>query len=209
MAFRTDGVASLFPIAKGETMKPSLAHIVTIIVITIAGVAGAVVVGLLSYGTMVFSPTSAGFAFVSFGFSGALIFAFYHVRGLSEAITAAVVISAAQFTVGSAYVTMMRSILFSFGLNVPVIALAFLFERKLATHRRMKFAVVSLTYGAMFVMLTLLSDLFAGGGGLPATLFRDNFLDGLLLGLGLGLGVQAGEAFTASVEHPVAKKETV
>jgi thiamine transporter ThiT len=185
-------------------MKKTIAQVVTIIVLTIAGTAGAVIVGLLVYGSSVFNAASPGFSFVSFGFSGALIFAFYHVRGLSEAITASVIVSAVQFVAGSSYITMLRAILFSFGLNIPVVALAFLFERKLAAQKWIKVAVVALTYGAMFVVLTLLVDLLsAESTGLPATLFRENFVDGLLLGLGLGLGVEAGEAVIHSLEHPV------
>jgi len=190
-------------------MKKLFSQIATIAVITLSGTAGAIVVGLLAYGSNVFKPESPGFSFVSFGFSGALIFAFYHVRGLSEAITASVVVSAVQFIAGSAYITMLKAVLFSFGLNIPVIALAFIFERKLAALRRLKFAVVSLTYGAMFVLLTLLSDVISGAGGLPALLFRENFVDGLLLGLGLGLGVEAGEAFMLSFEHPAVQKPQV
>jgi thiamine transporter ThiT len=185
-------------------MKKTVAQVVTIIVLTAAGTAGAIVVGLLVYGSSVFNPASPGFSFVSFGFSGALIFAFYHVRGLSEAITASVIVSAVQFVAGSSYITMLRAILFSFGLNIPVVALAFLFERKLAAQKWIKVFVVALTYGAMFVILTLLVDvLSAGTSALPATLFRENFVDGLLLGAGLALGIEAGEAVIHSLEHPV------
>jgi thiamine transporter ThiT len=187
-------------------MRKAFIQIVTIVAITLTGTAGAVVVGLLVYGSNVFNIQSPGFSFVSFGLSGALIFAFYHVRGLSEAITASVVASCAQFIAGSAFITMLKAIIFSFGLNIPVIVLAFVFERKLAAHRRIKFAVVSLTYGAMFVLLTLVSEAVSGGSGLPATLFRENFVDGLLLGLGLGLGLEAGEALLYSFERMAAGK---
>lgn len=186
-------------------MKQALKQVATLAAITVAGTLGAVLVGLLAYGTNVFDPRSPGFLFVSFGFSGALIFAFYHVRGLSEAITAAVVVSAVQFIAGSTSITLLRALLFSFGLNIPVIALAFVFERKLAKHRRIRFAVVSLTFGGMFVFLTLLSDFLSESAGIPAATFRENFVDGLLLGLGLALGVDAGEAVTASSGLPARK----
>jgi thiamine transporter ThiT len=187
-------------------MRKLFIQILTIAAITFAGTAGAVVVGLLVYGSNVFNMESPGFSFVSFGLSGALIFAFYHVRGLSEAITASVIASCVQFIAGSAYITMLRAIIFSFGLNIPVVALAFVFERKLAAHQRIKFAVVSLIYGAMFVILTLLAEAVSGGAGLPATTFRENFVDGLLLGLGLGLGLEAGEALLYSFEKLAAGK---
>lgn len=193
-------------LGKESTMKPYLAHVLKILVLTVAGALGAVVVGLLVHGSNVFVPTSPGFSFVSFGVSGALVFAFYHARGLSETITASVVVSAIQFVVASTYITMMQAIFFSFGLNLPVVVLAFVFERKLATLKQAKFIVVGLTYGAMFVLLTLLVSLFSGAGNLPAEVFRKNFVDGLLLGTGLGLGIEAGESLLHSLEHRAMQK---
>jgi thiamine transporter ThiT len=172
-----------------------------IIALTLSGTAGAIVLGLLAYGTAVFDPTSAGFSFVSFGFSTSLIFAFYHVRGLSDTMTAAVIVSAVQFIAASAYVAMLRAVLFSFGLNVPVVVLAFLFERKLASMRAFRFVFVAMTFGGMFVLLTLIVDVLSGATGLPASVFQQNFIDGVMLGLGVGLGVAAGEAFLASLAH--------
>ncbi len=183
-------------------MKHYLRHILILIVLTVSGTLGAIVVGLCMYGSDVFSVTSPGFSFVSFGLSGSLVFAFYHVRGLSESITAAVVVSAVQFVVASQFIAWLRAALFSFGLNLPVIALAFVFERKLAPLARWKFLMVGMMYGAMFVVLTLVVDLLAGPGGLPAQLFRENLLDGLLLGWGIGVGIEGGEAMVHSFEHP-------
>jgi len=187
-------------------MKQYVVAAVRILVITLAGMAGAAVVGLLLYGSDVFDPGSPAFAFLSFGFSGALIFAFYHVRGLSEAITAAVVASAVQFFVATSYVPRLQAVIFSFGLNLPVIVVAYLFERRLASMRAFKFVVVSLTYGAMFVLLTLLVGALAGSSQIPAETFRENFVDGLLLGLGLGLGIEAGEALLHPLEVRTADK---
>ncbi len=73
-------------------MKLSVNNILMLFLITLLGVAGSVVVGLMMYGSGVFDTKSVGFSFLAYGLSGALIFAFYHVRGLSEAITAAVAV---------------------------------------------------------------------------------------------------------------------
>jgi hypothetical protein len=189
-------------------MSKYLEQFFQLVLITVSGLAGSVIVGLLSYGNNVFNTTSVGFAFVSFGLSGAFIFAFYHVRGLSDTITAAVIASALQFGVGATWVPVMNAAIWSFGVNLPVVALAFLFERKLSVMRQWKFVVVGLVYGAMFVLLTLFVGTLAGVATMPAEVFRKNFLDGLLMGTGLGVGVEAAEAFLHSLEsHRLARRK--
>jgi hypothetical protein len=64
-----------------------------------------------------------------------------------------------------------------------------------------KFTVVAIVYSVMFVLLTLLVAALTGIEMLPATLFRDNWIDGLLIGLGLGLGIEGAEAFVHSWEE--------
>jgi len=186
---------------KETAVRPTISQILKIFLLAVAGGAGSCIVGLLVYGSNVFNLASPGFSFISFGVSGALVFAFYHVRGLSETITAAVVVSTIQFIASSTFVSVKQALLFSFGLNIPVVVLVFVFERKLATLKQAKFVVVGLTYGAMFVLLTLVVSMVAGSGSVPAEVFQKNFVDGLLLGTGLGLGIEAGEAFLHSLEH--------
>jgi len=169
--------------------------------LTLTGLIGSVVVGLMAYGNDVFNTTHVGFSFVSLGLSGAFIFAFYHVRGLSETITAAAVASAVQFAITSTWITALNAAIWSFGVNLPLILVAFLFERKLAPFRQYKFVVVALLYGVMFVLLTLFISWLGTSQMLPAAVFRQNFLDGLLIGLGLAVGVEAGEAIVHSVEQ--------
>jgi hypothetical protein len=167
-------------------MVTFLAQILKLALLTFTGCAASVVIGLMVYGGGVFDPNTVGFSFVSYGISGAFIFAFYHVRGLSECITTAVVVSAVQFVLASSWITMLNAGIWSFGVNLPII-------------------LVSLLYGAMFVMLTLIGAWLKGTGSLPAEMFRGNFLDGLLIGLGLGIGLEAGEAFIHSLEHRTGK----
>jgi hypothetical protein len=179
-------------------MKFSMQQIFKLALITFMGTAASVAVGLIVYGGKVFDPTSVSFAFFSFGLSGAFIFAFYHVRGVSETITAAVVVSAIQFVVGMMWFPWLNALLWSFGVNMPVVGLAFVFERKLAHFMQAKFSVVAITYSVMFTLLTLLVAALTGVEMLPARLFRDNSYDGLLIGLGLGLGIEAAEALVRS-----------
>ena len=182
-------------------MKFSANNIFMILLVTLAGVAGSVVVGLMMYGNLVFDSGTVGFSFLAFGISGALIFAFYHVRGLSEAITVAFVVSSIQFVVASTWITWSTSIIWSFGVNLPVIALAFLFERKLAALKWARFLVVGICYGSMFVLLSLIIAVIHGIDPMPPEVFRQNFLDGVMIGIGLGGGVQGGEAFMQSYEQ--------
>jgi predicted RND superfamily exporter protein len=120
---------------------------------------------------------------------------------VADTITVAVVVSAIQFVIGTLYFPWMNSLLWSFGVNMPVVALAFMFERKLAHFKQAKFVVVAILYSVMFVLLTLLVATLAGVEMMPASLFRDNAVDGLLIGLGVGLGIEAAEAFVHSWEE--------
>jgi hypothetical protein len=182
-------------------MKRYFEQLLRLMLITVTGTAGSVVIGLLIYGKGVFDPATIGFAFVSFGFSGGFIFAFYNVRGLSDTITAAVVLSVIQFVAASAWFPLLNAGIWSFGVNMPVVALAFVFERKLAALKQLKFVVVGIVYAAMFVLLTLVVGVLTGVETLPASVFQSNFLDGLLIGIGLGLGVEGAESFIHSIEH--------
>jgi len=187
-------------------MRISLNNILVLLLITVTGLAGSLITGLMSYGGAVFNAGSPGFSFLAYGLSGAFIFAFYHVRGLSETITTAVIVSAIQFAISSTWITVLNAGIWSFGVNLPVVTLAFLFERKLAGLRQAKFVVVGVVYGAMFVLLTLVAGALASVEQMPAVVFRQNFIDGLLIGVGLGIGIEGGEAFVYSFEHHRSEK---
>ena len=182
-------------------MKSLLTELWKIALITIIGLAGSVTLGLMMHGSDVFGPSRADFAYVAFGASGAFILAIYHLRGLSNSITAAVCVSAVQFVVSTVWLPTLNSAIWSFGVNLPVVWLAFLFERKLAAFHWGKFVVVGFVYGVMFVLLTLLVGVLSSINTVPAMVFRENFFDGFLIGLGMGLGVQGAEAFLESLAH--------
>lgn len=190
-------------------MKQWLGEIWRLALITLLGFAGSIIAGLMIYGGEIFIPESAGFAYyVMFGLSTSFIFAFYHVRGLSNTITAAVSTGAIIFVVASFWMPVLNAAIWSFGVNLSVIVLAFLFERKLAYFKQWKFIVIGVVYGAIFVLLTLLVGLLTKVASLPPTLFQKNYLDGLWLGLSLGIGIEIAESIVHSVDlHKQAKRE--
>jgi hypothetical protein len=190
-------------------MRLTLRNIIVLAIITVAGVAGSTVVGLMIYGAGIFDLKSPGFSFVAYGLGGGFIFAFYHVRGLSETITTSAVVSAVQFGIASLWITPLNAAIWSFGVNAPVVILAFLFERKLSYLHQAKFVGVGLLYGAMFVILTLVCGLLIGLHQMPAVIFRQNFVDGFMIGLGLGVGVQLGESFVHSIQHHRAEQRAL
>jgi len=168
--------------------------------ITLTAVVGSITVGLIMHGTEVFNYKDIYFAYVAFGLTGGFIFAFYHLQGLSNTITAAVSTSAVQFIIASASMPVLYSAFWSFGVNLPVVWLAFLFERKLSAFHWGRFIVIGLVYGTMFVLLTMIVGVLRNVSAIPPMVFRDNFIDGLMIGIGVGLGVQAGEAFIDSLK---------
>jgi len=182
-------------------MKQWIGEMWRLILITFVGFAGSMIAGLMIYGGDIFIPQSAGFAYyIMFGFSTSFIFAFYHVRGLSNTITAAVSTGAIIFVVATVWMPILNAAIWSFGVNLSVVVLAFLFERKLANLKQWKFIVVGVVYGAIFVLLTLSVGVLTKVAILPPALFQKNYLDGLWLGLALGIGIEIAESIIHSVD---------
>jgi hypothetical protein len=190
-------------------MKQWIGELWRLLLITALGFAGSTIAGLMIYGGEIFIPQSAGFAYyVMFGLSSSFIFAFYHVRGLSNTITAAVSTGAFLFVVASFWMPVLNAAIWSFGVNLSVVVLAFLFERKLANLKQWKFIVVGVVYGAIFVLLTLAVGILTKVTLMPPALFQKNYLDGLWLGLSLGVGIEIAESIIHSVDlHRKAKLE--
>ncbi len=159
------------------------------------------------YGADVFQPLSSAFAYyVAYGISSACIFAFYHVRGLSNSISASMVVGVILFASITFIMPLKHALIYSFGVTISVVLLAFLFERKLSYLRHWKFIVVGIIFGELFVLLNLFSLLGSEGAVMTAEVFRHNFFDGLWMGFGLGIGVEIAESIIHSVDiHQQAK----
>lgn len=192
-------------------MKHWFGQLWRLVLITFLGFAGGMIAGLMTYGGEIFDPQSAGFAYyIIYGLSTAFIFAFYHIRGLSNTITAAVSVSAIFFVLAALWMPVLNAAIWSFGVNLSVVVMAFLFERKLAYFKQWKFIVIGIIYGGVFVLLTLLVGILTKVVAMPPTLFQRNFLDGLWLGLGLGIGVEIAESIIHSLDlHRHAKLEAL
>lgn len=182
-------------------MKKILGQLWRLLLIVALGFTGSLIAGLMSYGTEVFELQSSAFAyFVIYGISTSFIFAFYHVRGLSETITAAVTTGAIIFVLASFLMPQINSAIWSFGVCLSVIVIAFLFERKMANIRQWRFIFVGIYYGALFVILFLIVGIVTNVIAFPPSIFQQIFFDGLRLGLGVGVGVEVAEAIIHSVD---------
>jgi hypothetical protein len=181
-------------------MQSLLTQLWRVALIAICGLVGSTVAGLLRYGGDVLILNSLPFLFVAYGITGSLVFAVYHQRGASNALTAATLLSAVQFGVSVGWVPVWNAAIWSFGVNTTVVLLAFLFERRLGYLKHGKTIVVGLMLGVVFVLLTLLVNLFSGTPPVPASTFQYNFVDGALLGLGLGFGVDLGESIMHALD---------
>jgi hypothetical protein len=192
-------------------MKQWLEEIWRFILIAILGFIGSMVAGLLNYGGSIFNPQSAGFAYyIVFGISTALIFAFYHMWGLTPTIVGALGISTALFIIIAVFVPfwpILNLAFWMFAVNMSVVVLAFLFERKMSYFKHWKFIVISIIYGSVFVLLTLIVGMFKGTTMISAEIFQKIFIDGIVLGVGLGIGIEIAESIVHSVDfHRQAKK---
>ena len=193
-------------------MKQWLGEMWRLFLIIVLGFLGSMIAGLLNYGGNIFVTQSPGFAYyIVFGFSTSLIFAFYHMWGLSPTIVGALGISTALFIIIALFVPFWPIInlaFWMFAVNMSVVVLAFLFERKLAYLKQWKFIVISIIYGSLFVLLTLIVGFFKGIIMMSAEIFQKIFIDGIVLGVGLGIGVEIAESIVHSVDlHRQAKRE--
>jgi len=182
-------------------MKKWFGEFWRLVLITVLGFLGGMIAGLMVYGSEIFDPQSAGFAyFITYGISTSFIFAFYHVRGLSNTLTAAISVGALLFVMATVWMPVLNAAIWSFGVNLSVVVIAFLFERKLANFKQWKFLFVGVFYGAVFVLLTLSVALLTKVQALPPALFQKNYLEGLWLGLSLGIGVEIAESIIHSID---------
>jgi len=182
-------------------MKYWLGDMWRLVLITLLGFIGSMIAGLMTYGGDVFDPQTVAFAYyMIYGLSTAFIFAFYHIRGLSNTITAAVITGVVIFLIATRWMTFLNSAVWSFGVNLSVVVLAFLFEQKLSYFKNWKFVVIAIIYGGVFVVLTLIIVRITEVALMSPKLFQDNFLDGFRLGVGLGIGVEIAESIIHSVD---------
>lgn len=68
-------------------MKTMFGQLWKLALITLTGTLGSITFGLMLHGSDVFNYNGINFAFVAFGISGAFIFSFYHVYGLSNSMS--------------------------------------------------------------------------------------------------------------------------
>jgi hypothetical protein len=191
-------------------MKIWFGQLWKLVLITFLGFVGSLIAGLMKYGGDIFDPLTVGFAyFVLYGICTSFIFAFYHLRGLLNTIGVAVLSGAAIFLITPSWMPTINSIVWSFGVSLSVILIAFLFERKLANFKRWKFVFVGFFYGPIFVLLTLIMGICVNVTAIPAETFQKNFIDGFLLGLSVSMGVELAEAIIHSIElHTHVVQET-
>ena len=190
-------------------MKEFLSSLWRLVLITFLGFAGSMIAGLMTYGGDIFHPQSIGFAYyIIYGISTSFIFAFYHIRGLSSTVTAAFITGIVIFLIATQWMPMLESAVWSFGVNLSVIVLAFLFEQKLSYFKHWKFVVVAIIYGGIFVLWNLIVVRVNEVELMSPKIFQDNFLDGLRLGAGLGIGVEIAESIIHSIDlHVKAKSQ--
>ena len=183
-------------------MKMMLGHVWRFILIVLVGSIGSMISGLILYGAEIVNPLSPGYYFIVYGLSTSILFGCYHIWGLGRTIIAALAVSTLFFIVIAVtfHMPILHSVFWAFGINMPVVVLVFLFERKLVYFKQWKFLVVGIMYGAVFVFISGLVGLITRVSSMPPEYFQKNFVDGLALGIGLGIGVEIAESLIHSVD---------
>lgn len=168
--------------------------IIKIFLLALSGAIGSIIIGIIFFGFLIFTPSTPSFQFVTFGFCGALFFSLFEYKFLKEQIFVFIVILVLQLLIFSGrYINfdlVIRDLFFLGSLFTSIL----LYQKFIKRYTLLKLYIRSL---ALVVIYTLLNILFGvlvfiinTGSIYPDPrliyLFARN---AMLIGLGIGLGV--------------------
>lgn len=175
-------------------MQDTNKKIVGILLYLITGMAGSIIVGLISFGSKIFIYSLPAFHFILVGVAGAIIFA--TVRFFKKWIAATVVLVLALLLLITFKLTQSPQFVFQILMAITtgytIFAMACLYRTKLGKLLIGKFVLVGLALGILYVALAYGRFISLG---MPATYSSLRFFAvfGFLIGCGLGVGIEIGE----------------
>ena len=164
-----------------------------IILTTFFGLLGSIIIGLIFYGDTIFFTRNPNFQFITFGFSGSLLFALLEYKSLKEQLlTFLLILIIEQVLITGKYISLgfvIRDILFLVSLFISI-SIYFRFIKK---NSSLKFyfrssALVAI-YGVINAIAAIIVYLINAGGFPPLSFIVFIARYGILIGFGIAIGI--------------------
>ena len=166
----------------------------SVLLYVIAGIAGSIIVGFISFGPRIFIYTLPAFHFILVGVAGAIIFAavrFYNkwTAALAVLILAFILMVILKILRIPQFVF---QIIWAIAAGYLIFAMACLYRTKLGKLPIGKFIIVGIALGILYIALTYGRFMMLG---VPATYLslKPSAIFGFLIGCGIGVGIEVGE----------------
>lgn len=168
--------------------------LIKIFLMALSGSIGSILIGIIFFGFVIFTPSTPSFQFVTFGFFGALFFSLFEYKFLKEQIFVFIVILVLQLVIFSGryinFALVIRDLSFLGSLFTSIL----LYQRFIKRYTQLKLYIRSLALVVIYALLNILFGLLVfiintNNISLEARLIYLFGRNAILIGLGIGLGV--------------------
>lgn len=165
-----------------------------IFLLVLSGSIGSILIGMISFGFFIFTPSTPSFQFVSFGFYGALFFSLFEYKFLKEQIFVFIVILVLQLVIFSGryinFSLIIRDLFFLGSLFTSI----FLYQKLIKSFVHLKLYIRSLALVVIYASLNILFGILVfilntNNISLEPRLIYSFARNAILIGLGIGLGI--------------------
>lgn len=160
----------------------------------LSGSIGSILMGIIFFGFVIFTPSTPSFQFVTFGFSGALFFSLFEYNFLKEQILVFIVILVLQLVIFSGryinFALVIRDLFFLGSLFISIL----LYQKFIKRYTWLKLYIRSLALVVIYAMLNILFGVLVfiintNNISIEPRLIYLFARNAILIGLGIGLGV--------------------
>lgn len=168
--------------------------LIKILLMALSGSIGSILIGIIFFGFLIFTPSTPSFQFVTFGFCGALFFSLFEYKFLKEQIFVFIVILVLQLVIFSGryinFALVIRDLFFLASLFTSIL----LYQKFIKRYPRLKLYIRSLALVVVYALLNILFGILVfiintNNVSLEPRLIYLFARNAILIGLGIGLGV--------------------
>lgn len=168
--------------------------IIKLLLVALFGSFGSIFIGMMFFGTLIFTPSTPSFQFVTFGFCGALFFGLFEYEFIREKLFVFILIFVLQLVIFSGryinFSLIIRDLFFLGSLFISIL----LYQKLIKRYAQFKLYFRSIALAAIYALLNILFGILVfilntHSFSLELRLIYLFARNAILIGLGIGLGV--------------------